>query len=87
MRPLDTYIKTQHIKKLETILNADLLSIISPIVYALENLVRDAAEMKQKRRGTLAIILGTPGGVVEVVERVYRRVSFDPLTNAETFHE
>jgi hypothetical protein len=73
MRPLDTYIKTQlegHLKRLEMILNADLLSIMSPIVYGLENLVRDAVEMKQQRRGTLSVILDTPGGVVEVVERM-----------------
>jgi hypothetical protein len=73
MRPLDQYIKDQlnvHLDQLEEILQADVMAILSPIVPGLEGLVRDAVEKKSEKKEGLAIVLETPGGIVEVVERM-----------------
>jgi len=73
MRPLDQYIKDQlnfHLDQLEGILKADVMAILSPIIPGLEILVRDAIEKKESRKESLAIVLETPGGIVEVVERM-----------------
>jgi arginine/lysine/ornithine decarboxylase len=73
MRPLDDYIREQlndHLKKIETILKADVISIIGPIFYGLDLRVRDVIELVKERKSTLVVIHDTPGGVVEVVERI-----------------
>ena len=74
MRPLDDHIKTQldkYITSIGVLLDdADTMSIVSPIIPGLDAMVRDAIEMKKTRRNKIAIILQTPGGVVEVVERM-----------------
>ena len=74
MRPLDNYIKNQlnyHIVEIGKCLNnADTMSIVSPIMYGIDITIRDAIEMKENRKPTIAIVLQTPGGVVEVVERM-----------------
>ena len=73
MRPLDDYIKEQlnrHLGKIEQSLNADVISIISPILYGLDVRVRHAIELNTEKRNTLAVIHDTTGGVVEVVERI-----------------
>lgn len=43
-----------------------------PLQWGLEHRVRVALEPRENRRGTLLVILDTPGGVVEVVERIVR---------------
>lgn len=73
MRPLDDYIREQlnnHLKKIEEALNADGISITSPILYGLDLRVRDAIELIKEKKNTLVVIHDTPGGVVEVVERI-----------------
>jgi hypothetical protein len=73
MRPLDDYIREQlnnHLAKIEQFLNADGISIISPILYGLDLRVRDAIELIKEKKNTLVVIHDTPGGVVEVVERI-----------------
>jgi hypothetical protein len=73
LRPVDQHTKQQldeHAARIEKALNADVLSILSPIRPGLENLVKTAVERFQHRRSKLAVILETPGGIVEVVERM-----------------
>ena len=73
MLPLDDYIKKQlnsHLQKIEEILDADGISIISPILYGLDNRVRDALELIKEKKQVLVVIHDTPGGIVEVVERM-----------------
>lgn len=73
MKPLDDYIKEQlngHLGKIEKILDADAVSIISPILYGLDVSVRDAIESIEEKKNTLAVIHDTSGGVLEVVERI-----------------
>ena len=60
------------LRAIEAMLEADGLTILSPINSGLEHLVKVAIEAREERRQTLAVILGTPGGVVEVVERIVR---------------
>ena len=60
------------LRAIEDELDADGLSIISPLQWGLEHRVKAAIEAHEDRRNTLAVILDTPGGVVEVVERIVR---------------
>lgn len=53
-------------------LDADGLTIISPMQEGVEHRAKVAIEARQERRGNLFVILDTPGGVVEVVERIVR---------------
>ena len=73
MRPVDIHIKdqlTQHLDEIERSLDADVVAIISPIVPGLEQGLRYAVDMLDCKKSSVAVILDTPGGVVEVVERM-----------------
>ena len=74
MRPLDGYIReqlTSHLVKIGDTLGADVVTIVSPILPGLELRLREAIEaLDDDRKDSLAIILGTEGGIVEVVERM-----------------
>ena len=77
MRPLDDYIKNQlneHLKKIEEALGADGLTILSPILPGLDTRVRDIVEDISPKQNALVIIHDTPGGVVEVVERMVETI-------------
>ncbi len=58
--------------EIERMLDADGLAIISPMQLGVEHRVKVAIEAREDRRPHLAVILDTPGGVVEVVERIVR---------------
>ncbi|MDE0305270.1 MAG: hypothetical protein OXI87_10355 [Albidovulum sp.] len=51
-------------------LNTDVVTIISPIIPGLEHRLRQAIEVLLERKKIVSVILDTPGGVVEVVERM-----------------
>ncbi len=74
MRPLDKYIKEQldiHIAAIGQHLGGvDTMSIVSPIVPGLDTQIRNTIEINSNKKQKLAVILQTPGGVVEVVERM-----------------
>lgn len=74
MRPLDGHIKDQLNDQIagigEQLGNVDTMTIVSPIVPGLDKRVRDAVEMNGSPKDKLAIVLQTPGGVVEIVERM-----------------
>ncbi len=68
---------------LEAVLAVDVITFIGPIVYGVDDAVRDAVESRPARRPHLAVLLETPGGYVEVAERIattlrghYSRVDF-----------
>ncbi len=68
---------------LEEALNADVLTFIGPILPGIDEVLRKLIESNEEKRKTLAVVLDTPGGVVEVVERMvdtirhhYNDVSF-----------
>ena len=60
------------LQDIEEMLDADGLSIISPIVETVEHRTRIAVENRENRRDSLFVILDTPGGIVEIVERIVR---------------
>ena len=73
MRPVIRQTKTQlnaYLVEMERILRADMLAIHSPIVAGLENLIKNAVETLNPPKRKIGIILDSPGGVVEVVERI-----------------
>lgn len=55
---------------LENLLGTDVLGLIGPILDGVEHKVRDALEAVPDRKPGVAIVLGTEGGIVEVVERM-----------------
>ncbi len=58
--------------KIEKRVNADAMGMLSPIAWGLEHRVRVAIDALTKKRPALLVVLDTPGGVVEVVERIVR---------------
>jgi len=74
MGPRDEYIKgqlnTRMVRLREHLDDADTISVVSPLMSGIDTDVRDAIEMNRNKNRKLAIILQTPGGVVEVVERM-----------------
>ena len=60
------------LESIEQMLDADGLTIISPMQPGVEHWVKIAIEAREDRRSNLVVILDTPGGVVEVVERIVR---------------
>lgn len=73
LRPVDRHMKinlNEHLGKLEDILNADVLTIFGPMRTGLDKIVKEAVELFQDKRTTIAVILDTLGGTAEVVERM-----------------
>lgn len=54
----------------EKAMNANVVAVVSPILPGLDRRLRDAMETAQDRKDSVAVILDTPGGIVEVVERM-----------------
>lgn len=73
---------TQGLVDIGEILARDVVTIISPIVPGLEHRLRQAIEGLQERKNVVTVILDTPGGVVEVVERMVSvlRSVYDEVT-------
>ena len=73
MRPVDEHIQSQLTGRLDQIgkaLGADVVAVVSPIVPGLEDRLRAALDALSRKQASIAVILDTPGGVVEVVERM-----------------
>ena len=67
---------TGRLREIEGLLNADGLTIISPLLGGLEHRVKIALEARVERREALFVILDTGGGDVEVVERMVRDLRY-----------
>ena len=73
MQPLDVHIKGQLdalIQAIASELDADVIAVVSPIVPGVDRTLRRAVEAQSSTKASVAVILDTPGGVVEVVERM-----------------
>lgn len=73
LRPVDRHTRSTlntYLGKIEEVLDADALTIYGPILFGLENVVKETVELFQNRRSRIAVVLDTPGGTVEVVERM-----------------
>lgn len=55
---------------------SDLLFIFGPIMSGLDHRVRIGLEDISPRRESLLVVLDTPGGIVEVVERIVTTLRF-----------
>ena len=75
MRPLDDFIKRRLDRYLVTIgeiANAEAIALVGPIIGGLERALRDALEAipNREEQKSIVVILDTPGGIVEVVQRM-----------------
>ena len=73
MRPVDRPVKAaldNGLVSVEADLRADVVSFVGPILPTCETRLRDALAALESKRGLVAVILDTPGGIVEVVERM-----------------
>jgi ATP-dependent protease ClpP protease subunit len=63
---------------LEKKLDSDIITLLGPIMYGVEQRIFRALNSipTDKRRKNLTIILQTPGGVVEVVERMVHAIRY-----------
>ncbi len=60
----------QHLGDVEKALSADVLTFIGPIMYGVDDLIRDAIENRPNRSKRLAVVLETGGGIIEVAQRI-----------------
>lgn len=60
----------QLIEKVETVFCADVLSINGPIIFGVEDKLRDLIENRTARSEKLVIVLTTKGGYIEVVHHM-----------------
>lgn len=77
LKPIDNNTKqqlNQHLGLVEEALEADVIAIVSPIVSGLDGLVKRAIEHFSTKRPRFAVILDTPGGIAEVVERMVNTI-------------
>ena len=73
MRPLDASVRSQltwHLQHIEETLEADAVAFASPILPGLDRNLLDVIEAIDPKRDSISVILDTPGGIVEVVERM-----------------
>ena len=85
MRPLDFNIKYKldwHLNAIGNALDADVVAFVSPILPELDRRLRDAIEAVAEKKRSVSVILDTPGGVVEVVERMVAtlRSNYEDMT-------
>lgn len=69
----NSFIETElgrRIKALEALLNADVVTVISPIHTPLDDWVRNAVEDITQKRKAVAVIIETEGGSIETAERI-----------------
>ena len=59
-----------HLSEIETVLDADALTFIGPIVYGADDFIRDEIEAITPKRPRLAFMLETTGGYIEVAQRI-----------------
>ncbi len=73
LRPVHRHTRTHlnlYLEKIEQTLDADVVTIFSPMWSGLENIVKNAIKLFQDQKDRIAIVLDTTGGYVEVVERM-----------------
>lgn len=73
LQPLDASVRYHldgHLNAIGEALSADAISFVGPILPGLDHRIRDAIEAVGERKESISVILDTPGGIVEVVERM-----------------
>jgi hypothetical protein len=72
-RDANTIIEEQldvHLKAIEGILNADVVSYFGPIARRVDDALRDAIEHRPTKRDKLVVIIETGGGLIDVAQRM-----------------
>ena len=86
MEPVDQRIKPdldKNLREIGDVLNADPVTIISPIIYGLGLTLKDMLDQfKSKKKDSLIVILETQSGLAEIIEKIVVsiRYSYDELT-------
>ena len=85
MRPLDASVRFQldwYLNSIDEALDSDVVTFVSPILPELDRRLRDAIEAVGDRKNSISVILNTPGGIVEVVERMVAtlRSNYEDMT-------
>ena len=85
MRPLDASVRSHldwFLNNIEETMDADVVAFVSPILPGLDRRLRDAIEAVGERRNSISVILDTPGGIVEVIERMVAtlRSNYEDMT-------
>jgi ClpP class serine protease len=72
-----------HVKTIEDLFGADVLTYVGPIIHGADDRIKDAVEELRRRKNRLLFILETNGGYAEVARRIsdalrhhYRTVDF-----------
>ncbi len=63
----------RHLEELEKAINGDVVAFLGPIEFGVDSLIRDAVEYRKnlpQARKKLIVILETPGGFIEVAQRI-----------------
>jgi len=71
------------LNNIEEAMDANVVALVSPILPGLDRRLRDAIDaMRDARKDSVSVILDTPGGIVEVVERMVAtlRSSYEDMT-------
>ena len=70
------------LNNIEEAMDANAVAVVSPILPGLDRRLRDAIEAVQDRKNSISVILDTPGGIVEVVERMVAtlRSNYEDMT-------
>jgi membrane-bound ClpP family serine protease len=55
---------------IEKKMGGDVLAFFGPILFGVEDFIRTAIEETKQKRSKLIVVLETPGGYVEVVQRI-----------------
>lgn len=58
------------VQELEKVLNADVVAFCGGFLPGADDIVRGVIEDRKNRRNNLAVLLETPGGFIEVVQRI-----------------
>ena len=73
MNPVDIHVRdllNSDLQAIGQLFESSAISIVSPILPGLDLRLRDVVKIMGEKRGSLVVILDTPGGVVEVVQRM-----------------
>ena len=60
----------ESLRRIEDLLGADCLGFTGSLYNGVEDFVRDVVEHRDPKRERLAVIVETPGGLIEVTERI-----------------
>jgi ClpP class serine protease len=61
---------THHLETIERVLRVDCLTYVGPIIFGVDDAIRDAVEAIPRKRDKLALILETAGGFAETARRI-----------------